>query len=140
MLSIFVSMRFIICVLTFSFFIFGCKAPQERIIGTFDIDLERGCASCQEQGPELMVFEDWNINDGSPGHYRFEYQNGAAHSGTYDFLQIDTLLKLTISPDSASFEYFGIIGTSYQTEYKISSNKIREKCPGLFKNCIWIRR
>ena len=119
---------------------FGCKAPQERIIGTFDIDLERGCASCQEQGPELMVFEDWNINDGSPGHYRFEYQNGAAHSGTYDFLQIDTLLKLTISPDSASFEYFGIIGTSYQTEYKISSNKIREKCPGLFKNCIWIRR
>ena len=46
---------------------------EERILGTYDIDPDRGCSNCVDNGPELMVFEDWSIDDGSPGHYSFKY-------------------------------------------------------------------
>ena len=122
------------------FFIIGCKPPHERIIGTYDIDVDRGCSNCEDQGPELMVFEDWDLDDGNSGHYSFEYQNGEGHSGTYDFLQVDTLVKLILYPDSTTFEYYGILGTVQQTDYRVSSNKIKENCNGVFRNCIWVRR
>jgi len=40
---------------------------QEKILGTYDLDPDRGCSNCVDQGPELMTFEDWDINDGTPG-------------------------------------------------------------------------
>ena len=133
-------MRTFIYLLIVCFIFIGCKPIQEKILGTYDINTDRGCSNCEEQGPELMVFEDWDIDDGSPGYYSFEYQNGEIHSGTYDFLQLDTLIKLILYPDSATFQYSGILGSAQQTEYRVVGNKIKEKCNGVFRNCIWVRR
>ena len=118
----------------------GCKSPREKIIGSYDIDSTRGCATCVEQGPEFMLFEDWDLNDNSLGYYRFEYQNGARHSGIYDILQVDTICNLTLYPDSATIEFFGLIGTTLQPDYRITGNKIKENCNGLFNKCVWIKR
>ena len=65
----------------------GCEPVQEHILGTYLLDADRGCSSCQATGPERMVFEDDNISDGIPGAYRFEFADGELHSGTYDFLR-----------------------------------------------------
>ena len=133
-------MRTLIYVLILCFICTGCRPIQEKILGTYDIDTDRGCSNCGERGPQLMVFEEWEIDDGNLGQYSFEYQNGATHSGTYDFLQLDTLIKLILYPDSATFEYYGILGSAQQTEYRVVGNKIKEKCEGVFRNCIWVRR
>ena len=133
-------MKTVIYILIFSISCIGCKPMEERILGTYDIDPDRGCSNCVENGPELMVFEDWNIDNGSPGHYSFNYENGEGHSGTYDFFQVDSILKLMLYPDSTSFEYYGILGTTQQTDYKVVGNKIKENCDGFLKNCVWVRR
>ena len=118
----------------------GCKPIEEKIVGTYDINADRGCPNCEENGPEVMVFENLNVGDGSPGYYRFGYQNGESHSGTYDFLQIDTLLKLTLYPDSSSIQFYGIVGSIQHTDYRVVGNKIKENCDGIFRNCVWVRR
>ena len=124
----------------FSLMWIGCRPVEEKIVGTYDIDVDRGCPNCEDNGPELMVFENLNIGDGSPGYYRFGYENGGSHSGTYDFLQIDTLLKLTLYPDSSSFQFYGIVGSIQHTDYRVVGNKIKENCDGIFRNCVWVRR
>lgn len=118
----------------------GCKPVQEKILGTYDLDTESGCSNCEENGPELMVFEDGDLADGIPGFYKFEFKDGGAHSGTYDFLQVDTNITIMLYPDSASFQYSQVIGTNQQTDYRVVGNKIKEKCNGIFRNCSWIRR
>ncbi len=133
-------MKTLIYILIFSFIWIGCKPIEEKIVGTYDIDADRGCPNCEDNGPELMVFENWNVEDGSPGRYRFGYENGGSHSGTYDFLQIDTLLKLTLYPDSSSFQFYGIVGSIQHTDYRVVGNKIKENCDGIFRNCVWVRR
>ena len=133
-------MKTLVYILIVSLTFIGCEPIQEKVLGTYDIDTNRGCSNCVEKGPELMVFDNWNLDDGNPGHYSFNFQNGESHSGTYDFLQIDTLMKLILYPDSATFEYYGIVGTAQQTEYKVCSNKIKDNCDGVFRNCVWIRR
>jgi hypothetical protein len=133
-------MKALIPIIIYSIILIGCKPIQEKILGTYDIDPERGCSNCEESGPELMVFEDWNLDDGNPGYYSFNYQNGENHSGTYDILQIDTVSKIMLYPDSATVEFYGLLGTVQETEYKVVGNKIKENCDGIFRNCIWIRR
>lgn len=118
----------------------GCRPVEEKIVGTYDIDVDRGCPNCEDNGPELMVFENLNLGDGSPGYYRFGYGNGESHSGTYDFLQIDTLLKLTLYPDSSTLYFYGIVGSIQHTDYRVVGNKIKENCDGIFRNCVWVRR
>lgn len=135
-----VSMKFTVIILLASFSICSCKPIQENILGTYDLDVERGCGDCEEDGPKVMVFEDTDISDGVPGHYRFEFSNGDAHSGEYDFLWVDTAAKLMLYPDSASFELYGLIGTTQQTDYRVQREKIKETCDGFLQNCIWRRR
>ena len=60
----------------------GCEPVQEQILGTYLLDADRGCSSCQATGPERMVFADDDISDGIPGAYRFEFADGELHSGT----------------------------------------------------------
>ena len=134
------NMKAVIVFLSCSLALFGCKPIQEKILGTYDIDVDSGCSNCEENGPELMVFEDADIADGIPGYYTFEFQNGEAHSGTYSFLHVDTTITVILYPDSASFQYTPILGTMQQTEYRVSGNRIKEKCNGVFRNCVWIRR
>ena len=133
-------MKSVIVFLSCSIALFGCKPIQEKILGTYDIDVDSGCSNCEENGPELMVFEDADIADGIPGYYAFEFQNGEAHSGTYSFLHVDTTITVILYPDSASFQYTPILGTMQQTEYRVAGNRIKEKCNGVFRNCVWIRR
>jgi len=64
----------------------------------------------------------------------------ADHSGTYNFLHVDTTITVILYPDSASFQYTPILGTMQQTEYRVAGNRIKEKCNGVFRNCVWIRR
>ena len=134
------SMKFQVFVLLASLSIWGCKPIQENILGTYDLDVERGCGDCEEDGPKVMVFQDDDISDGVPGHYRFEFSNGDAHSGEYDFLWVDTAAKLMLYPDSASFELYGLIGTIQQTDYRVQRDKIKETCDGFLQSCIWRRR
>ena len=122
------------------FITMGCTTPQENIIGIYDIDIDKGCTYCEEYAPELMVFENLNLDAGSPGYYRCEFSNGSMHSGSYDFLQVDSCIKLILYPDSGSIEFIGILGTFQQTDYRISRKKIKENCDGLFRNCVWIKR
>jgi hypothetical protein len=117
-----------------------CTPVQEKILGRYDIDLDRGCPVCEENGPASMVFEDSDVADGIPGYYSFEFADGEAHSGTYDFLQVDTTLAIILYPDSATVQYSQLIGTAQNTQYRVAGNKIKEDCNGLFRNCTWIRR
>lgn len=137
---IFRGMKTSIYILIISLVWMGCKPIQEKIIGTYEIDADRGCSNCEDNGPELMVFENFNVSDGIPGYYRFGYQNGESHSGTYDFLQMDTLLRLTLYPDSSSIQFYGIVGSIQYTDYRVVGNKIKENCDGIFRNCVWVRR
>jgi len=137
---IFRDMKSVILFLSCSLAFVGCKPIQEKILGTYDIDVDSGCSNCEENGPELMVFEDADVTDGIPGYYTFEFQNGEAHSGTYNFLHVDTTITVILYPDSASFQYTPILGTMQQTEYRVVGNRIKEKCNGVFRNCVWIRR
>ena len=122
------------------FAVWSCTPVQEKILGTYDLDLDRGCPVCEENGPASMVFEDSDVADGIPGYYSFEFADGEAHSGTYDFLQVDTTLAIVLYPDSASVQYSKLIGTTQRTQYRVAGNKIKEDCNGLFRNCAWIRR
>ena len=118
----------------------GCQTPQEKIIGIYDIDPNKGCTYCHEYAPKSMIFENLDFQSGSLRYYRCEYSNETMHSGSYDFLQVDSCLKLILYPDSGSIEFYGIINTFQQTEYRITRKKIRESCEGLFKNCVWIKQ
>jgi hypothetical protein len=127
---------FLICALAVA----GCEPIQEKILGTYDIDVERGCSSCIANGPESMVFEDEDTSDGIQGSYLFEFQDGEYHAGNYDFLLVDTTLTIILYPDSASFQFTPVIGTNQRSDYRVVGNKIKEDCEGLFRNCVWVRR
>lgn len=117
----------------------GCEPVQEQILGTYLLDAERGCSSCQATGPERMVFDDDDLSDGIPGAYRFEFSTGELHSGTYDFLQVDTVIAVILYPDSASSEFALLVGETIRTDYRISRNAVKERCNGLLQDCVWKR-
>ena len=119
--------------------IFGCEPVQEQILGTYLLDAERGCSSCQATGPERMVFADDDISDGIPGAYRFEFADGELHSGTYDFLQVDTVIAVILYPDSASSEFALLVGETIRTDYRIRRNAVKDRCNGVFRDCVWNR-
>ena len=118
----------------------GCELIQEKIIGTYEIDADHGCSSCAEDGPELMVFEDDDILDGIPGDYRFEFADREEHSGTYGFLQVDSMITLVLYPETATSLYAQLIGESVITDYRVTRGRVKENCNGLLKNCIWVRK
>ena len=117
----------------------GCEPVQEQILGTYLLDADRGCSSCQATGPERMVFADDDISDGIPGAYRFEFADGELHSGTYDFLQVDTVIAVILYPDSASSEFALLVGETIRTDYRIRRNAVKERCNGVFRDCVWNR-
>ncbi len=120
-------------------FFCGCEPIQEQIIGSYILDPDRGCSSCQTDGPAKMSFEDANITDGIPGSYRFEFSNGALHSGTYGLLQVDTVIAVVLYPDSASSEFAMLIGETVRTDYRIRRKAVKERCNGVFRDCVWNR-
>ena len=113
---------------------------QEKILGTYDMNADRGCKSCAENGPQTMAFEDEDTSDGIQGNYLFEFQDGQYHSGSYGFLLVDTTVTVILYPEDASFDYTTIIGTNLRKDYRVSGDKIKEDCEGLFRNCVWDRR
>ena len=117
----------------------GCEPIQEQILGTYLLDPDRGCSSCQAAGPERMVFDDDDLSDGIPGAYRFEFSTGELHSGTYDFLQVDTVIAVILYPDNASSEFALLVGETIRTDYRISRNAVKERCNGLLQDCVWKR-
>ena len=119
--------------------LYGCKPVQERILGIYLLDADRGCSSCKATGPERMVFADDDISDGIPGAYRFEFADGELHSGTYDFLQVDTVIAVVLYPDSASSEFALLVGETIRTDYRIRRNAVKERCNGVFSDCVWKR-
>ena len=108
----------------------GCEPVQEQILGTYLIDADRGCSSCQATGPERMVFDDDDISD---------FADGELHSGTYDFLQVDTVIAVILYPDSASSEFALLVGETIRTDYRIRRNAVKERCNGMFRDCVWNR-
>jgi len=117
----------------------GCDSIQEQILGTYLLDADRGCASCRAAGPERMVFDDDDLSDGIPGAYRFEFSSGERHSGTYDFLQVDTVIAVILYPDSASSEFALLVGETIRTDYRIRRNAVKERCNGVLRDCVWNR-
>ncbi len=105
----------------------GCEPIQEQIIGTYEIDADHGCTSCAENGPELMVFEDDDISDGIPGDYRFEFADSEEHSGTYGFLQVDSMITIVLYPENATSLYSQLIGESVLTDYRVTREQGKRK-------------
>ncbi|MBO74632.1 MAG: hypothetical protein CMD33_05110 [Flavobacteriales bacterium] len=128
----------VICLLSF-FVLCGCDPIQEQILGTYVLDPERGCSTCQANGPERMSFEDADLADGVPGFYRFEFSNGELHAGTYEFLQVDTVIAVILYPDSASSEFALLLGETVRTDYRIKRNSVKERCNGVLRDCVWNR-
>ena len=128
-----------LCVGSALILISGCDPIQEQILGTFLLDADRGCSSCRTSGPERMVFEDYDLSDGIPGAYRFEFTDGELHSGTYGFLQVDTVIAVILYPDSASNEFALLVGETIRTDYRVSRNAVKERCNGALRDCVWNR-
>ena len=118
----------------------ACEPIQEKILGTYEINPDRGCASCKESGPQSIAFEDGDTSDGIQGNYLFEFEDGQYHSGSYGFLQVDTMVTVILYPEDASFDYTPLIGTNLRKDYRVNGDKIKEDCEGLFRNCVWDRR
>lgn len=118
----------------------ACEPIQEKLLGTYEINPDRGCTSCITHGPQSMVFEDEDTSDGIEGNYLFEFQDGQYHSGSYGFLLVDTIVTVILYPEDASFDYTPLIGTNLRKDYRVSGDKIKEDCEGLFRNCVWDRR
>ena len=119
---------------------FGCQTQHEKIIGVYDIDTTKGCPTCFVNSPELMIFENMDEQTGQLRYYRFEYATGGVHSGSYDFIQLDSCLQLILYPDSCTNEFMDVINTYQETDYVITNTKIKENCDGLFRRCIWNKR
>jgi hypothetical protein len=126
-------LAFIFCVLC------SCEPIEERILGTYRLDTDRGCSNCEATGPEIMRFEDVDVFDEILGQYSFSFNSGEEHSGTYGFFQVDSAVVVMLYPDSASNLYGPLIGQSIRTDYKVSGNRVKERCNGAFRNCSWFR-
>ena len=74
----------------------------------------------------------------SLGSYAFEFSDGGQHGGQYELVYLESSVMLVLYPETGTAEYFGLIGTTLQTEYEVGQNNIREKCNGL-RNCVWRR-
>ena len=115
----------------------ACEPIQEKLLGSYEINPNRGCTSCMANGPQSMAFEDDDTSDGIEGNYRFEFQGGQYHSGSYGFLLVDTIVNVILYPEDASFDYTPLIGTNLRKDFRISGDKIKEDCEGIFRNCVW---
>ena len=76
---------------------------------------------------------------GNTPRYRFQFDDGERHSGTYQFMRLDTNMTLALFPDSSSVLYSDVVGEALYTDYTIRANAVRDPCEGLFRNCRWER-
>ena len=119
--------------------LFACTPIDQEIVGRFDRNAEAGCQSCAMRGPLWMEFDE-PAPTGSAGRYRFQFEDEQRHSGTYQFLSLDTNVTLTLFPDSSTVLYSDLIGDVLYTEYTVRSGAVREPCEGLFRQCRWDRQ
>ena len=124
---------------TIPLFFLACSPMDQEIVGRFDRNAEAGCQSCVTRGPLWMEFDEPSPT-GSAGRYRFQFEDEQRHSGTYQFLSLDTNVTLTLFPDSSTVLYSDLIGEAIYTEYTARSGAVREPCEGLFRNCRWDRQ
>ncbi len=112
---------------------------DQQIIGRFDRNAEAGCQSCATRGPLWMEF-DAPVSAGASPRYRFRFDGEERHSGTYQFMSLDTNVTLTLFPDSSSLLYSDLLGEVLYTQYTVGSGAMREPCEGLLRQCRWERR
>ena len=124
--------------LVLPFLLVACVPDDVQIVGRFDLNPDAGCQSCDSRGPLWMEFDASDAMGNAP-RYRFRFDNGERHSGTYQFMQADTSLALTLFPDSTSVLYSDLLGEALFTEYTVSANAVRDPCEGLLRNCRWER-
>ncbi|HCZ08002.1 MAG TPA: hypothetical protein DHV07_02560 [Flavobacteriales bacterium] len=119
--------------------VFGvsCSPLSEDIVGRYSLDEGGSCNSCAEAGPRTMTFRQVEGPDGG-FRYRFDFDDGGAHSGAYQFVASDSSdVRLTLYPDSSSPFHADILGEVILTQYTLRSGVIREPCGGLLKQCKW---
>jgi hypothetical protein len=119
-------------------FLMACAPDQEQIVGRFERNPTAGCQSCETRGPLWMEFNAAESAGVIP-RYHFRFDDGQRHGGTYQFMQVDTNLTLSLFPDSSSVLYSDLVGQALYTEYTIRANAVRDPCEGLFRNCRWER-
>lgn len=116
----------------------ACTPIEQEIVGRFERNAEAGCQSCTARGPEWMEFDEAPASGGA-ARYRFQFDDDERHSGTYQFLSLDTNVTLTLYPDSSTVLYADLIGDVLYTQYSVRSGAVREPCEGLFRQCRWDR-
>ncbi len=114
-----------------------CEIVYFRIVGTYALDDEVGCDECPVNGPERMAFLEAFSPDEAP-RYRFDFEEGQGHGGTYRFEAIDTTqASLVLYPDSAGAFHADLIGDAVFTEYNVKGDRITERCGSGVRRCLW---
>lgn len=115
----------------------GCDPIDVRIVGTYALDGDVGCDECPLNGPERMAFLEAFTPDEAP-RYRFDFEAGQGHGGTYQFEAIDTTqASLVLYPDSAGAFHADLIGDVVFTEYTVKGDRIAERCGSGVRRCLW---
>ena len=111
--------------LTWIVLLTGCEPIDVRIVGTYALDDEVGCDECPVNGPERMAFLEAFSPDEAP-RYRFDFDEGQGHGGTYRFEAIDTTqASLVLYPDSAGAFHAALIGDAVFTEYNVKGDRLQ---------------
>jgi len=115
----------------------GCDPVEVRIVGTFKLDQETGCAECSDQGPLTMTFAGSDAPDEAP-RYRFDHADGQGHAGTYVFEAVDTTrASLVLYPDSSGPFHADLIDEVILTDYTIKAARITVSCGSGIRRCLW---
>ena len=115
----------------------GCDPIDVRIVGTYALDDEVGCDECPVNGPRRMEFLESFSPDEAP-RYRFDFEAGQGHGGTYRFEVIDTSqTSLVLYPDSAGTFHADLMGDVVFTEYNVKGDRITEPCGSGVRRCLW---
>jgi len=123
--------------LTWMVLLTGCDPIDVRIVGTYALDDQVGCDECPVNGPERMAFLEAFSPDEAP-RYRFDFEAGQGHSGTYQFEAVDTTqASLVLYPDSAGGFHADLIGDIIFTEYNVQGDRITERCGSGVRRCLW---
>ena len=123
--------------LTWIVLLTGCEPIDVRIVGTYALDDEVGCDECPVNGPERMAFLEAFSPDEAP-RYRFDFDEGQGHGGTYRFEAIDTTqASLVLYPDSAGAFHAALIGDAVFTEYNVKGDRVTERCGSGVRRCLW---
>ena len=117
-------------------FLPACIPINENVIGRFSLDEEASCNVCVDRGPRVMTFRQ--VEGEGSFRYRFDFEDGGAHAGAYQFVSTDSSeVGLTLYPDSAGPFHQDLVGSALLTQYTYRSGVMRESCGGLFKQCKW---